>query len=65
MKIEGPTEIIIPERKYLSCVGCKYYDQHLWKSGIYPIYKYNCLYKENNIILESNITPNNCLLIKK
>ena len=42
-KIVGPTEITIPEHKYLSCRNCKCYRNEMIKTGVDPIYKKYCV----------------------
>jgi len=48
----GPREIIIPEQRYKSCSGCKYYEYKLLKSGMDPVYHSVCNHPE---IAEKNI----------
>ena len=42
---EGPSEIIIPEQRYMSCGGCKYFTYDLVKSGHHPIHAHNCTHE--------------------
>jgi len=62
---EGPSEIVIPERNFKSCFGCKFYSTKLLKSGRNPVYMYNCLHerapnqnKINTILLGENLKKN-------
>ena len=38
----GPKEVTIPEQKFYSCFGCKFYDHHMVRSGQHPIYETVC-----------------------
>lgn len=40
--MKGPTQIVIPEQKYLSCRDCDYYSHVMLKSGFNPIYGEFC-----------------------
>lgn len=39
---EGPSELVIPEQRFLSCGMCKYHANTLVKSGMNPVRKDNC-----------------------
>jgi hypothetical protein len=39
---EGYIISVIPEQKYKSCYGCKWYKHYMMKSGRDPIYAHNC-----------------------
>jgi hypothetical protein len=41
---EGPRKVVIPRQEYLSCSGCKYYDHHMLRSGMHPIYESVCIH---------------------
>lgn len=43
---EGPNEIVIPEKRFLSCGACIYYAISMVKSGNNPIYRENCSHPE-------------------
>lgn len=40
--MKGPTQIVIPEQKYLSCQGCEFFSYMMLKSGFNPIYAHFC-----------------------
>ena len=42
MEKEGYIINIIPEQKHKSCSGCKWFKHYMLKSGLDPIYAYNC-----------------------
>lgn len=35
-KNNGPREVVIPEQRYMSCGGCKYYNHKMVRSGLQP-----------------------------
>ena len=39
---EGFTEITIPEQKFKTCSGCKFYSHYMVRSGNNPIYANDC-----------------------
>lgn len=41
-KMNGPTQVIIPEQRYLSCRECDFYSHVMLKSGLNPIYGEFC-----------------------
>lgn len=41
---EGPSVVIVPEQKYTTCIGCKYYEYKLTISGRNPVYASNCIH---------------------
>jgi hypothetical protein len=43
---EGPSIQVIPEIKYSSCIGCKWYVKDLIKTGQMPVYRRGCLNPE-------------------
>ena len=77
MKQEGPKEIEIPARAFLSCYGCDFHKSKLWSSGRNPVYTNNCHHPEfpykqsghlGNLNKEEDghiITPKECPFIKK
>lgn len=77
MKQEGPKEIEIPARAFLSCYGCDYHKSKLWSSGRNPEYTNNCHHPEfpykpsvgvGNLLKEEDghiITPQGCPFRKK
>lgn len=70
-KVEGPSEVIIPEQRYISCYGCKWYDRRLYRSGKNPLYKQTCTNKDRPIYAEEiggirmAETPDWCPIIKQ
>lgn len=38
----GPKEVVIPEQRYLSCHGCKFYAYRMLISGLDPKYGNSC-----------------------
>lgn len=38
----GPKEVVIPEQRFYSCAGCKFYDHFMVQSGQRPIYDTVC-----------------------
>lgn len=46
-KKECYTIVIIPEQKYKSCYGCKYYENRMLKSGLDPLYMDNCTHSNS------------------
>jgi len=59
----GPQLTIIPEQKYYSCWGCKYYKHFMFSSGLNPLYTHHCLKMDmlgnelNNGEIECNTSP--------
>lgn len=65
----GPKEVVIPEQRYLSCHGCKFYEDRMIVSGLNPIYGDYCnnphIPEANKIRIVANLpngyrTPNWC-----
>jgi hypothetical protein len=56
----GPQITIIPEQKYYSCWGCKYYDYFMLRSGLNPLYIHNCkkMNIEGNELDDDNVKYN-------
>jgi hypothetical protein len=62
---EGPHLTVIPEKRYYSCWGCKYYQHQMIQSGMNPIYRESCtLMPDASTQMYSTIdggkTPDNC-----
>ena len=38
----GPSETVIPEQRFYSCFGCKYFNHYMIQSGQYPRYETVC-----------------------
>ena len=38
----GPKQVIIPEQRFYSCWGCKFYSLQMVRSGNHPVYESNC-----------------------
>lgn len=38
----GPKEVVIPEQRFYSCIGCKYYESQMVKSGDRPLFSHTC-----------------------
>lgn len=43
---DGPQPISIPEESFQSCSGCKYFEQHMVRSGRNPDYSYHCMHPD-------------------
>lgn len=64
----GPKEVVIPEQRYLSCDGCKFYEDKLIVSGHNPKFGYfcynPCIPEENKLgygnLHDGDRTPNWC-----
>ena len=41
-EVIGPKEVVIPEQRFYSCAGCKFYDHFMVQSGQRPIYDTVC-----------------------
>jgi hypothetical protein len=59
---DGPQLMIIPEKRYYSCWGCKYYNFKMMQSGLHPIYRDSCKLLPEHIYSDINQseTPDNC-----
>ena len=62
---EGPRLLVIPEQRYYSCWGCRYYKNQMIKSGMNPTYGESCtLMTDASTRMYSTIdggkTPDNC-----
>lgn len=42
----GPQPVTVPEQKYNSCWGCMFFDHHMVKSGMDPIYSNTCTHAD-------------------
>lgn len=40
--MSGPTKVVIPEQRFLSCRECDFYNYTMLKSGLSPIYGHFC-----------------------
>lgn len=72
----GPREVVIPEQRFYSCMGCKYYSHTMVRSGMHPIYSTTCKkldtfgkeVSEDDIVLENyrigERTPDCCPFLK-
>lgn len=47
-KIEGPSELVVPAQRYMSCKGCKYLKSQMIRSGRNPEHKNKCLCPPND-----------------
>jgi len=70
-KVEGSKLVVIPVRAYYSCMYCKYYEHSMVRSGLDPLYAYNCRHpkiKDNVMYFNphhgnlngSDVTPDWC-----
>ncbi len=62
---QGPRLLVIPEQRYYSCLGCKYYNNRMMESGINPVYKESCTLMASAITkmytrIDGGKTPDNC-----
>jgi hypothetical protein len=51
MNKEGFSEINIPAVTIKSCLGCKYYEHRLYKSGRHPEYHDTCKNPETELLI--------------
>jgi hypothetical protein len=67
IKETGPSERIIPEQRYLSCIGCEFYSRDMVKSGFRPIYESSCSHSSETIFkpMNGDNTPDWCPLLPK
>lgn len=56
----GPTETVIPEQRFYSCLGCKYFDHFMVKSGQHPVYDTVCkrMDYQGNVLEEGELCLN-------
>ena len=43
---EGPLKIKIPMTFKFDCLGCKYHDMRMVRSGLDPVYRHDCTHPE-------------------